>query len=98
MANHLPIDGERAVRAAEQMIAQHGDSALAQAEKQIKNSESEGFDHVEETWKLIHEVIIDTQQSDRVAEGNWMALSKGVLLSERVLSGVAIGRPGFNSF
>ena len=82
MANHLPIDSDQVARAAEEMIAQHGGSALAQADKQIKNSESEGFDHVAETWKLIREVIRDSQQSDRAVEGYRMALNKGVLLSE----------------
>ncbi len=82
MANHLPINGEQVARAAEEMIAQHGDSALAQADKQIKKSQSAGFDHVAETWKLIREVIRDTQQSDRAAEGYRMAKNKGVFLSE----------------
>jgi len=82
LANHLPINGEQVARAAEEMIAQHGDSALAQADKQIENSQSAGFDHVAETWKLIREVIRDAQQSDRAAEGYRMALNKGVFLSE----------------
>ena len=82
MANHLPINGEQVARAAEEMIAQHGDSALAQADKRIENSQSAGFDHVAETWKLIREVIRDAQQSDRAAEGYRMALNKGVFLSE----------------
>ena len=82
MANHLPINGEQVARAAEEMIAQHGDSALAQADKQIENSQSAGFDHVAETWKLIREVIRDTQQSDRAAEGYRMALNQRVFLSE----------------
>lgn len=46
-------------RAAEEMIAQHGDSALAEADKKIRASVSEGFDHVAETWKLIREAIRD---------------------------------------
>ncbi len=82
MANHLPIDGEQVARAAEEMIAQHGDSALAEADKQIGASESEGFDHVAEAWKLIREVIRDTQQSDTTAERYTKALNKGVFLSE----------------
>ena len=82
MANHLPIDGEQVARAAEEMIAQHGDSALVEADKQIRTCESEGFDSVAETWKLIREVIRDTQQSDTTTESYKKALNKGVFLSE----------------
>ncbi len=82
MAKHLPINGEQVARAAEEVIAQHGDSALAQADKQIRTCESEGFDSVAETWKLIREVIRDTQQSDTTAERYTKALNKGVFLSE----------------
>ncbi len=82
MANHLPIDGEQVARAAEEMIAQHGDSALVEADKQIRTCESEGFDYVAETWKLIREVIRDTQQSDTMTERYEKALNKGVFLSE----------------
>ncbi len=57
------MDGEQVARAAEEMIAKHGDSALVEADKQIRTCESEGFDYVAETWKLIREVIRDTQQS-----------------------------------
>ncbi len=82
MAKHLPINGEQVARAAEEMIAQHGDSALIEADKQIRTCESEGFDYVAETWKLIREVIRDTQQSDTMAERYRKALNKGVFLSE----------------
>jgi acyl-CoA reductase-like NAD-dependent aldehyde dehydrogenase len=82
LANHLPIDGEQVARAAEEMIAQHGDSALVEADKQIKTRESEGFDAVAETWKLIREAIRDTQQLDATKEGYQMALKKGVFMSE----------------
>ncbi len=82
MVNHLPIDGEQVARAAEEMIAQHGDSALVEADKQIKTCESEGFDTVAETWRLIREVIRRIQQSDQTIEGYKKALSKGVFLSE----------------
>ena len=43
MANHLPMNSEQVARAAEELIAQHGDSALAQADKQIRTCEFEGF-------------------------------------------------------
>ena len=51
MVSHLLIDGELVVRAAEEMIAQHGDSALVEADKKIRTGESEGFDYA--VWKLI---------------------------------------------
>ncbi len=82
MSNHLPIDGEQVARAAEEMIAQHGDSALAQADKQISTCESEDFGSVAETWKLIREVIRDIQQYDTTTEGYKKARNTGVFLSE----------------
>ncbi len=82
MANHLPRNGEQVARAAEEVIAQHGDSALIEADKLIRTCESEGFDYVAETWKLIREVIRDTQQSDTMAERNKKALNKGIFMSE----------------
>ncbi len=82
MAIHLPISGEQVARAAEEMIAHHGDSALVEADKQIRTCESEGFDYVAETWKLIREVVRDTQQSKTTTEGYRKALYKGVHLSE----------------
>ncbi len=82
MANHLPINSEQVARAAEEMIAQHGDSALIEADKLIRTCESDGFDYVAETWKLIREVIRDTQQSDTMAERYKKALNKGIFLSE----------------
>jgi hypothetical protein len=82
MTKCLPINGEQIARAAEELIAQHGDSALAQADKQIRTSESEGFGHVAETWKLIREVVRDTQQSSTTTERYERALNKGVFLSE----------------
>ena len=82
MANQLPMNGEQVARAAEEVIAQHGDSALIEADKLIRTCESEGFDYVAETWKLIREVIRDTQQSDTMAERYKKALNKGIFLSE----------------
>ncbi len=55
MTNHLTIDREKAVWAAEEMIAQYGDSALAEAEKKIGTYKSEGFDYF--VWKLIREFV-----------------------------------------
>ena len=82
MTNCLPIDGGQVARAAEEMIAQHGDSALIEADKLIRTCDSEGFDYVAETWKLIREVIRDTQQSDTMAERYNKALNKGIFMSE----------------
>ncbi|MHA1152129.1 MAG: hypothetical protein ACTSQ7_05590 [Alphaproteobacteria bacterium] len=82
MLKSIPIDGEQVARAAEVMIAQHGNFALAQADKQIDICESKGFGHMASTWKLIRETIRDAQQSDTTAEGYMTALNKGVLLSE----------------
>ncbi len=82
LANHLPISGEQVARAAEEMIARHGNSALVEADNQIRTCESEGFDYVAETWKLIREVIRDAQQSDTPTERYKKALNKGVFLSE----------------
>ena len=80
MTNYLSIDGEKVVRAAEEMIAQHRDSALAEADKKVRTGKSEGFDYF--VWKLIREVIRDTQQSDTPTEKSKRALNKGVFLSE----------------
>ncbi len=81
MANNLPIDIEYIVRAGKELIAQHGDSALVQADKQINICESESFDSVAEIWKLIREAIRQIQQSDSTIEGYKKALNKGVFLS-----------------
>ena len=80
MANYLPIDGEQVIRAAEEMIAQHGGTALVEADKKIRIGESEGFDYA--VWKLIREVIRDTQQPDTRTERYKKALRKVVFLSE----------------
>ena len=82
MTKSLLMNGEQVARAAEELIAQHGDSAVAQADKQISTSKSEGFGHVAETWKLIREVVRDTQESNTMTERYRKALYKGVLLSE----------------
>ena len=80
MANYLPIDGEQVVRAAEEMIAQHGDTVLVEADKKIRTGESEVFDYA--VWKLIREVIRYTPQSDTGTERYKKALRKVVFLSE----------------
>ena len=82
MSKYLPIDSEQVARAAEEMIAKHGDSALAQADEQIRTCESEGYGHVAKTWMLIREVVRDAQQSATTTERYNRALNKGVFLSE----------------
>ena len=82
MGKHLPIVGGYIVHAAEKLIAQHGDSALVHADKQISICESEGFNSVAEDWKLIREVIRQIQQSNSTIVGYRKALNKGVFLSE----------------
>ena len=82
MAKHLPIVDECIVRAGKELIAQHGDSALVQADKMIGICESEGFNSVAEDWKLIREVIRQIQQSNSTIEGYKKALNKGEFLSE----------------
>ncbi len=82
MTKPLPINGEQVAHAAREVIAQHGDSALIEADKQISAYKSEGFNSVAETWKLIHEAIRQIQQSDATIKGYRNALKGDVLLSE----------------
>jgi len=82
LVKYLPIDSEQVARAAEEMIAKHGDSALAQADEQIMTCQSEGYGHVAKTWKLIREVVRDVQQSDTMTERFRVALNKGAFLPE----------------
>ncbi len=70
------------MRAGKELIAQHGDSALVQADKHISICESEGFHSVAEDWKLIREAIRQIQQSNSTIKGYKKALNKGVFLSE----------------
>ncbi len=60
----LPLDESQIARAAEEMIAEYGDEALAKADDQVKKLKSQGFDSVAKTWELIREVIKDVQMSD----------------------------------
>jgi hypothetical protein len=82
LIEHTPIDSEQIARAAEELIAKHGDSAIAQANKLIGTCESQGLGSVAENWKLIREVIRDAQQSDPTIIGYKKALKSGVILSE----------------
>ncbi len=82
MSEYIPIDDGQVARAAEVMIAKHGNSAMAQADEQIDICESKGFGHMANTWKLIRQTIKDSQQSNTTAEVYKLALNKGVFLSE----------------
>ena len=64
MVSALPLDESQIARAAEEMIAEYGDGALTKADERVKKLQSEGFDSVATTWKLIREVIKDMQKSD----------------------------------
>ena len=64
MVTPLPIADDQIVRAAQEMIAEHGDAAIRETEQRISVCKSEGFYSVAETWQLIGEVIRDMQESD----------------------------------
>ncbi len=82
MVTPLPLDQSQIARAAEEMIAVYGSEALTKADERVKAYKSEGFDSVAKSWKLVHEVIKDMQESDDPMYGYKNALNKGVFLSE----------------
>ena len=82
MVSALPLDDSQIARAAEDLMAEYGDEALAKAENQVKILKSQGFDSIAKTWELIREVIKDLPQSDDQSSGYENALKKGVFLSE----------------
>ena len=82
MAKHLVTYSDYIMHASKELIVQHGDSALVQADKQISICESEGFNSAAEDWKLIREAIRKIQQSNSTIEGYNKALKNGVFLSE----------------
>jgi hypothetical protein len=82
LVSPLPLDESQIARAAEEMIAEHGDEALTKANDRINELKSEGFDSIAKTWELIREVIKDLQQLDDQTHGYENALKKGVFLSE----------------
>ncbi len=69
MVFSLPLDESQIARAAEDMIAEHGDEALAKADDRVKKLKSEGLDSIAKTWELIREVIKDQPQSDDQMRG-----------------------------
>ncbi len=64
MITPLPIDDNQIVRAAEEMIAEHGDAAIGVADQRISVCKCEDLNSVAKTWHLIREVIRDMQESD----------------------------------
>ncbi len=82
MVSALPLDDSQIARAAEDLMAEYGDEALAKADSQVKILKSQGFDSIAKTWELIREVIKDMPQSDEQISGYENALKKGVFLSE----------------
>lgn len=82
MVSALPLDDSQIARAAEDLMAEYGDEALAKAETQVKILKSQGFDSIAKTWELIREVIKDLPQSSDQSSGYENALKKGVFLSE----------------
>ena len=55
----LPISPDSIHRAAEEMIAEYGPEALAEAKEQAQDLRSVGFESVAKTWDLICAVIQD---------------------------------------
>ena len=63
MDSALPLDEIQIVRAAENMIREHGDEALTKIDAQVENSKSEGFDSFSRTWELIREALCDSNNT-----------------------------------
>jgi hypothetical protein len=60
----LPMDDNQILRAAKEMVAEHGDEAIRQTDQRIRLCMSGGFYSVAKSWQLIREVIRDMQESD----------------------------------
>lgn len=82
MVASLPIDHQGIVRAAEEMISDYGEEALAKAKKRARELRSEGFESVASTWDLICEVIKDHQDSGDKPLAYKSALQSNIFLSE----------------
>jgi hypothetical protein len=54
---------DQIVRAAQELIAEHGNAAIRVAEKRISACTCERFYSIAKTWQLIREVIRDMQES-----------------------------------
>ncbi len=64
MITPLPIDDNQIVRAAEEMIAEHGNAAIGVVDQRISVCKCEGINSAAKYWQLIREVIRDMQESD----------------------------------
>ncbi len=71
MTSTWPLDEFQITDAAEDMIREHGDEALTNADDQIMKLNSDGFESVANTWELIREVIKNKQESDNKRGGPW---------------------------
>ena len=71
MTSTWPLDEFRIAHAAEDMIREHGDEALTDADDRIKKLNSDGFESVANTWELIREVIKDKQEPDNMRGKPW---------------------------
>ncbi len=71
MTSTWPLDEFRIADAAEDMIREHGDEALTNADDQIMKLNSDGFESVANTWELIREVIKDKQEPDNMRGKPW---------------------------
>ena len=81
----LPLTAADLKRAAEDLFADHGDSALGKAEERVRTLRSEGFESMARTWELFQEAAAQMQQTQRL-DSYRAALSTGVSLSEYVSS------------
>ncbi len=71
MTSTWPLDEFQIAHAAEDMIREHGDEALTNADDQIMKLNSDGFESVANTWELIREVIKDKQESYNMRGKPW---------------------------
>jgi hypothetical protein len=71
MTSTWPLDEFQIAHAAEDMIREHGDEALTNADDRIKKLNSDGFESVANTWELIREVIKDKQEPDNMRGKPW---------------------------
>ncbi len=60
----LLLDQSQIARAAEEMIAEHGNEALTKADERVKALQSEGFDSVAQTWEMICEAVENIQAAN----------------------------------
>ena len=54
----LPLTSADLERAAEELIADHGDAALEKAEKRVRALRSEGFESMARSWELIRDAVV----------------------------------------